>query len=936
VIGWANTSDDAGQPAVQDQLILLSQTSPRRFGPPTLHEVGYGPRWIEVGDMNGDAWPDLVVVDEHSYPTDPAPKQEHAISVALGDPSNPGGLQPSFNPVYVEFAPRALSLLDLDGDHDLDALTIRFDQNKDNDALVALTNDGTGRLTVEPAMQPPPLPAEAATCEPVAQRTADLDGDGNLEVVLAGNGCLVVLIYAPARRAWTTVDVPGVGLLGRFELGDLDQDGHMEMVAPSGGELLIFQGADASFLPPNRLELAGAQASVIADLDDDGDLDLAIAAGTERFITSRLWYAANRADADQDGFNYGVDCNDGNAFVFPGATEEPNGVDDDCDGTVDEGTNRVDDDGDGVLDPVDCDDTRRDVFPGASEQVDDRDNDCDGEVDEVLAGPCAVGPAAGAWAIGLALLTTRWRRLRGGLAALVLVAMTSPTAEARRLALVVGENDPGGLKALAYAEADAAAVAELLRDPAAAFDEVHTLGLPSAPAATRENVLHTLDELVRATLPGDVLLVYFAGHGVVVRDVTGAWAHVLAPEDYAPDDPLGRGLRVDALLARIDLALASHRILILDACAARETIDSLSRQGSTPPVPTSRSTTLMLSAGADFVAEERADLGHGVYTSHLLHGASTRAADADHNGAVTVFEAHRYAVLGTLQDTRQTQQPSFRLDASGEIDVVLVGAAAQDPNRAVLTTLDPAGLRGWWLRLSPATARSATVAEGPPAAGVAADPGRVHVELEHARRPGYRGTFSLSSGTHLVERLVLPPVRSANLLFVSALVGGAAALSGPIGPILPELGGGVEIGWSGHLSVPAALSLTARGAGGRSPDPAHPSAGWLELAAAPMVYAGRRGWAVEAGPSLALRLLFGGYHTDRPGWTPGFGGTVRGWLGRSPALTPSLSVHASPLGPAPDDRTWSLTWSFSLGLAWPVAPRSRDARPAQRAAPRRG
>ena len=42
-------------------------------------------------------------------------------------------------------------------------------------------------------------------------------------------------------------------------------------------------------------------------------------------------------DADQDGFDVESDCDDANPRVFPGAEERCNGVDDDCDGTVDVG-----------------------------------------------------------------------------------------------------------------------------------------------------------------------------------------------------------------------------------------------------------------------------------------------------------------------------------------------------------------------------------------------------------------------------------------------------------------------------------------------------------------------------------------------------------------------------------------------------------------------
>lgn len=42
-------------------------------------------------------------------------------------------------------------------------------------------------------------------------------------------------------------------------------------------------------------------------------------------------------DLDEDGFGSDVDCDDFNAAVHPGATEQCNGMDDDCDGTIDEG-----------------------------------------------------------------------------------------------------------------------------------------------------------------------------------------------------------------------------------------------------------------------------------------------------------------------------------------------------------------------------------------------------------------------------------------------------------------------------------------------------------------------------------------------------------------------------------------------------------------------
>lgn len=77
------------------------------------------------------------------------------------------------------------------------------------------------------------------------------------------------------------------------------------------------------------------------------------------------------------------DCNDGDPGANPGQTEVVNGVDDDCDGTVDNGTPVSDNDGDGYAGiGGDCDDANPNTYPGAPEIADAADNDCDSAVDE--------------------------------------------------------------------------------------------------------------------------------------------------------------------------------------------------------------------------------------------------------------------------------------------------------------------------------------------------------------------------------------------------------------------------------------------------------------------------------------------------------------------------------------------------------------------------
>ncbi|SEU37223.1 Alpha-tubulin suppressor [Myxococcus fulvus] len=139
------------------------------------------------------------------------------------------------------------------------------------------------------------------------------------------------------------------------------------------------------------------------------------AGGVDEGLTTQTWYR----DADSDGYgdassatqncrqpsgyvSNASDCHDGSADIRPGTAESCDGVDNNCNGSVDEGVTSTyyrDADGDGygaasqstqacasptghVSNASDCDDASANIRPGASEVCDSVDNNCNGSVDE--------------------------------------------------------------------------------------------------------------------------------------------------------------------------------------------------------------------------------------------------------------------------------------------------------------------------------------------------------------------------------------------------------------------------------------------------------------------------------------------------------------------------------------------------------------------------
>ncbi len=266
--------------------------------------------------------------------------------------------------------------------------------------------------------QPPPCmegqmcDEDAQSCETDCSVSGDADGDGVDSMDCGGDDCDD---SDDTRYPGNTEICDAEGHdedCDPMTVGDTDMDGDGVVDAAccnedSSGTLLCGTDCDDS-----RPDVSGTAVEACdgADNDCDGDIDEGVLS---------TWYE----DSDGDGFAsmagdaeimmaceqptgfaaMRTDCDDSSAASNPSAPEVCDGLDNDCDGTMDEDTAPVswyrDADGDTYGQPSmtpidscelvaghvtragDCDDTDGDINPLAADICDGVDNDCDGMLD---------------------------------------------------------------------------------------------------------------------------------------------------------------------------------------------------------------------------------------------------------------------------------------------------------------------------------------------------------------------------------------------------------------------------------------------------------------------------------------------------------------------------------------------------------------------------
>ncbi|MDA1017254.1 MAG: FG-GAP-like repeat-containing protein, partial [Planctomycetota bacterium] len=161
---------------------------------------------------------------------------------------------------------------DLDGDGDLDIVVARERMTN-----LILLNDGTGQFTDVSSRFPVTLFRDS---EDVALE--DFDGDGDLDILIVSEDDQVNEFYLNNGLGFfvdATSNIPVTGTSNGLDVGDIDNDGDLDVIIGNNGQdvVLINDGA-ANFTneTATRLPLRNdvTQDVEFGDVDGDGDLDI--------------------------------------------------------------------------------------------------------------------------------------------------------------------------------------------------------------------------------------------------------------------------------------------------------------------------------------------------------------------------------------------------------------------------------------------------------------------------------------------------------------------------------------------------------------------------------------------------------------------------------------------------------------------------------------
>ncbi len=257
------------------------------FASAVHYATGNSPTMVAVGDVNGDGRPDIVTANLGG----------DGVSVLLGRGDGSFEAAVDFSAGGIWESPYALALGDANGDGHLDIVTANT--NISNESISFFAGDGAGGFAPAVVL---PLGASGTLRDPHGIALADINGDGNADIVTANtvSGDLSILLgdgaggFAAATHLVTGMgpvvvgvkDVTGDGVVDIVTLNTSAQSVSVLVGDGSGG---YASAVDYPIYPAQDIQdyMPWPWGMTLADVNGDGALDI-LTANTQNDTVSVL------------------------------------------------------------------------------------------------------------------------------------------------------------------------------------------------------------------------------------------------------------------------------------------------------------------------------------------------------------------------------------------------------------------------------------------------------------------------------------------------------------------------------------------------------------------------------------------------------------------------------------------------------------------------
>ena len=261
------------------------------FKPAVTYETGGFQRpdmWssVTLADMNGDGILDIIVINSCGYIDDCA---QGTVSVLVGN--GDGTFRLSSMNWSSGFLPAAVAVGDVNGDGKPDMLVANtcFEQSTCDENTCTCPTGSVAVFLADGYVGGPGfhdgevLKSGSPWTRAIA--TGDINRDGNLDVVVANDGAVSVLLGSGQGSFQSPVVHNMAGLyLASVALADVNGDGKLDLLLANGypGSVSVLLGnGDGTFRSPWLYSLGGGASSLaVGDLNGDHKPDLVIATGS--------------------------------------------------------------------------------------------------------------------------------------------------------------------------------------------------------------------------------------------------------------------------------------------------------------------------------------------------------------------------------------------------------------------------------------------------------------------------------------------------------------------------------------------------------------------------------------------------------------------------------------------------------------------------------